>query len=78
MSDPSSRRAALLEAVKALPSTDDDSWSVPPQLLKGAGLTDDPAAAKSYVLKLALWAKEAIARLPEAPPSSFEATDFND
>ena len=31
MSDPSSRRAALLEAVKALPSTDDDSWSVPPQ-----------------------------------------------
>ena len=78
MSDPSSRRAALLEAVKALPSTNDDSWSVPPQLLKGAGLTDDPAAAKSYVLKLALWAKEAIARLPEAPPSSFEATDFND
>ena len=73
-----SHRAALESAIAALPATDDDSWEVPAATLKGAGLDDDVKAARKYVLQFAVWAREAISRLPPAPPEAFEATDFND
>ena len=74
----SSHRSALDAAVASLPTVDDDSWEVPPQTLAAAGLQDDVAAARKFVLQFSLWAREAIARLPPAPAAEMEATDFND
>ena len=71
-------RASLEAAIAALPTADDSSWSIQPATLKGAGLEDDMAKARQHVLSFSAWAKEAIKRLPECPPSEFEATDFND
>lgn len=74
----SSHRAALEAAVAELPTVDDDSWTVPIETLKAAGLEDNVTAARKYVLQFSLWAREAIGRLPPALRSAFEATDFND
>lgn len=73
-----SHRAALEAAIAAMPSVDDDSWEVPAPTLKAAGMQDDVATARKAVLQFAMWAREAITRLPHAPPTAFEATDFND
>ena len=75
---PKSHRAALDAAVAALPTADDDSWTVPDKTLKAAGLADDVAAARKFVLQFALWARSAIDRLPPAAPIEMQATDFND
>jgi hypothetical protein len=71
-------RASLEAAIAALPTADDDTWSVLPTTLAGAGLQHDEPAARAHVLAFSKWAKEAIGRLPLAPPAEFEATDFND
>jgi len=74
----SCHRVALEAAIKGLPTVDDGQWSIPAETLKAAGLQDDVEAARRFVLKFALWAREAVSRLPPAPPAAFEATDFND
>lgn len=71
-------RAALEAAIEKLPSVDDETWTVPEGTLKAAGLVDDLASARKFVLQFALWARTAINRLPRAPCSDMEATDFND
>ena len=71
-------RAALEAAVGALPTADDETWSVPAAATKAAGLEDDEAAARSYVLKFSEWARDAIGRLPPVPRDEMQATDFND
>ena len=60
-------RAALEAAVGALPTADDETWSVPAAATKAAGLEDDEAAARMYVLKFSEWARDAIVRLPPVP-----------
>ena len=71
-------RAALEAAVAGLPTVDDDSWTIPDATLNAAGLRDDVASARKFVLQFALWARGAIDRLPPADSSSMQATDFND
>ena len=71
-------RTALEAAIAALPTADDDTWSVAEKTLQAAGLADDVTAARQFVLQFSIWAREAITRLPHAPPQHFEATDFND
>ena len=71
-------RRALEAAISKLPITDDDTWAVPDATLKAAGLTDDMASARKFVLQFAKWAQGAISRLPQAPSSEMQATDFND
>ena len=58
--------ASLLAAVDALPTADDDSWTVPTATCKAAGLADDVNEARKSVLKFSLWARDAVARRPTA------------
>ena len=69
-------RAALAAAIATLPI--DGEFDVPQATLAAAGLENDAATARKYVVSFATWAREAIARLPPAPASEMEATDFND
>lgn len=70
----STSRKALLSAVAALPTTDDDSWSVPAPILKAT--STDAADAKRYVLAFSSWAQDAVRQLPDV--SEHQATDFSD
>jgi len=64
--------------VASLPTADDGTWVVPNETLAAAGLQDDVQAARRFIIKFALWARDAISRLPPAPAAEYEATDFND
>jgi len=68
----------LERAAAALPCADDDSWSIPQATLEAAGLVDDVASARKFVLAFSQWARDAVKRLPHALPADMEATDFND
>ena len=71
------RRADLVAAANALP-TEPGDWTVPPAVLKAAGLPDDPARVQGWICSCAKWAREAVQQLPQAPEEELEATDFND
>ena len=72
-------RSLLEQAIATLPTVDDASnWEIPYQTIRAAGLEDDTATARKYVLRFSEWATEAITRLPPVVRTELQATDFND